>query len=94
MRTAIGHVNGEIADALRGRDFTDQAALDQALMDLDGTADKSRLGANAVIGVSMAVARAAAAHQGTPLWEHLAPVTSPRCSRCRTSPSSTAACTP
>lgn len=56
--TAVGHVNGEIADAVRGREFADQAALDQALIDLDGTQNKSRLGANAIVGVSMAAARA------------------------------------
>jgi enolase len=71
VNTAIGHVNGEIADALRGRDFTDQAALDHTLIDLDGTPDRSRLGANALIGVSMAAARAAAARWGRPLWEYL-----------------------
>lgn len=73
VRTAVDHVNGEIADALRGRDFADQAALDQALIELDGTGNKSRLGANAVIGVSMAVARAAAAQATGPLWEYLNP---------------------
>ncbi|MEU6462872.1 phosphopyruvate hydratase [Streptomyces sp. NPDC046976] len=70
---AVSHVNGEIADALHGRDFTDQASFDRALTDLDGTPDLSRLGANALIGVSMAVARAAAARWGRPLWEYLVP---------------------
>jgi enolase len=73
VRRAVEHVNGEIADALRGRDFADQAALDQALIELDGTGDKSRLGANALVGVSMAAARAAAAQAGRPLWEYLNP---------------------
>jgi len=56
---AVAHVNGEIADAVRGREVSDQRALDEALIALDGTADKSRLGANAILGVSMAAARAA-----------------------------------
>ena len=73
VRTAVGHVNGEIADALRGRDFDAQAALDRALIDLDGTPNKSRLGANAIVGVSMAVARAVAAQRDVPLWRYLAP---------------------
>ncbi|MBY8885506.1 phosphopyruvate hydratase [Streptomyces sp. PTM05] len=73
VRKAVAHVNGEIADALRGRDFADQAELDGALIELDGTGNKSRLGANAVIGVSMAVARAAAQSEGVPLWQHLTP---------------------
>ncbi|MER7967542.1 phosphopyruvate hydratase [Streptomyces sp. NPDC096080] len=73
VRGAVGHVNGEIADALRGRDFTDQATFDQTLIDLDGTPGASRLGATALIGVSMAAARAGAARRGRPLWEYLAP---------------------
>ncbi|WP_345461768.1 phosphopyruvate hydratase [Actinoallomurus oryzae] len=73
VRTAVGHVNGEIADAVRSRRFADQAAFDQALIELDGTPSKSRLGANAVVGASMAVARAAAARQGVPLWRSLSP---------------------
>ncbi|GLY75340.1 phosphopyruvate hydratase [Actinoallomurus iriomotensis] len=73
VRTAVGHVNGEIADAVCGRGFADQTALDQALIDLDGTPNKSRLGANAVIGVSMAVARATAAQRDVPLWRYLGP---------------------
>ena len=70
---AAGHVNGEIADAVRGRDFDDIAALDAALIGLDGTENKSRLGANAVVGVSMAATRAAAASAGVPLWQFLTP---------------------
>jgi enolase len=68
---AISHVNGEIADALRGKTL-DQRAIDQQLVALDGTPTKSRLGANAMLGVSMAAARAAAAAAGRPLYEHLA----------------------
>ena len=59
--TAVGHVNGEIAAAVKGRDAADQAGLDRALIALDGTENKSRLGANAILGVSLAVARAQAA---------------------------------
>ncbi|QKW17834.1 phosphopyruvate hydratase [Kitasatospora sp. NA04385] len=70
---AVAGVNGEIADALRGATFPDQEALDAALRELDGTPDKSRLGANALIGVSMAAARADAVRAGVPLWQHLTP---------------------
>ena len=68
---AVGNVNTEIADVVRGWDATDQRALDEALIALDGTEDKSRLGANAILGVSMAAARAAAADAGEPLWRYL-----------------------
>jgi enolase len=68
---AVGNVNGEIAGAVAGRDGSDQAGLDQALIDLDGTPNKSRLGANAILGVSLAFAHAAAAEAGQPLWRHL-----------------------
>jgi enolase 1/2/3 len=68
---AVANVNGEIADAIRGREVLDQRALDEALIALDGTDGKSRLGANALLGVSMAAARAAAAQAGVPLWRHL-----------------------
>jgi len=68
---AVANVNGEIADAVRGHEVSDQRALDGALIELDGTEDKSRLGANALLGVSMAAARAAAAQAGLPLWRHL-----------------------
>jgi enolase len=71
--TAVGSVTGEIADALCGRPFADAAAVDAALIELDGTATKSRLGANAIVGVSMAVARALAASRGVPLWQQLTP---------------------
>jgi enolase len=68
---AVGHVNGEIAAAVRGRDADDQAGLDATLIELDGTPNKSRLGANAILGVSLAVAKASAADAGVPLWKHL-----------------------
>ncbi len=68
---AVSHVNGEIGNALTGSDATDQAGLDRRLIDLDGTPNKSRLGANAILSVSMASARAAAAHLGIPLYRHL-----------------------
>jgi enolase len=71
--TAVGNVNGEITAAVRGRTFPDLAALDQALIELDGTANKSRLGANAIVGVSIAAARALAATAGQALWEYLTP---------------------
>jgi enolase len=68
---AVANVNGEIADAVRGRDATDQRGLDESLIALDGTEGKSRLGANALLGVSMAAARAAAADVSEPLWRYL-----------------------
>jgi enolase 1/2/3 len=68
---AVANVNGEIADAVRGRDATDQRGLDESLIALDGTEGKSRLGANALLGVSMAAARAAAADASEPLWRYL-----------------------
>ncbi|MEV4418741.1 phosphopyruvate hydratase [Patulibacter sp. NPDC049589] len=68
---AVANVNGEIAAAVKGRDADDQPGLDQALIDLDGTPNKSRLGANAILGVSLAVAKASAADAGVPLWKHL-----------------------
>jgi enolase len=68
---ATGHINGEIATALHGKDATQQAELDRIMIDLDGTANKGRLGANAILAVSMAVARAAAAAQRTPLFRYL-----------------------
>ncbi|HET6663593.1 MAG TPA: phosphopyruvate hydratase [Acidimicrobiales bacterium] len=70
---AVGNVNGEIAEALAGGSVDDLAALDRLLIDLDGTDTKSRLGANAIVGVSMAAARAMAAAQGQPLYRFLAP---------------------
>jgi enolase len=68
---AIAHVNGEIAERVRGRDAGDQRGLDEAMIALDGTPGKARLGANAILGVSMAAARAAAADLGQPLWRYL-----------------------
>jgi enolase len=68
---AVANVDGEIADAVRGRDPFDQAGLDRALIELDGTPNKSRLGANAILGVSLATAKAAAADQGVSLFAHL-----------------------
>ena len=68
---AVEAVNMEIFDALVGADALDQAGLDQAMIDLDGTVNKGRLGANAILGVSMASARAAAESVGLPLWRYL-----------------------
>ncbi len=68
---AVGHVNGEIARALTGKDAA-QRAIDRALIDLDGTPTKGRLGANAILGVSMALARAVADSEDVPLYAHLA----------------------
>jgi len=68
---AVENVNGEIAGAIGGADAADQAGLDRTLIDLDGTDNKSRLGANAILGVSLAAAHAAAADAGLPLWRHL-----------------------
>ncbi len=68
---AVGHVNGQIAAALRGLDATDQAALDRVLLELDGTPNKGRLGANAVLGTSLAAAHATAAARGVPLYASL-----------------------
>jgi enolase len=71
VERAIENVNGEIATAVIGLDAGDQQALDRALIALDGTDGKSRLGANAILGVSMAAARAAASDAGQPLWRYL-----------------------
>jgi enolase len=68
---AVAGVNGEIADAVRGLDAGDQSGLDKALIELDGTPNKSRLGANAILGVSLAAAHAQAAEEGLPLWRYL-----------------------
>jgi enolase len=68
---AVANVNGEIAEAVHGHDATDQAGLDRALVELDGTPNKSRLGANAILGVSLAAAHAAAVEEGLPLWRYL-----------------------
>jgi enolase len=68
---AVDHVNGEIAKAVTGRDAADQAGLDHALIALDGTDTKARLGANAILGVSLATARAQAAELDQPLYRYL-----------------------
>ncbi|MSX01928.1 MAG: phosphopyruvate hydratase [Actinobacteria bacterium] len=68
---AVANVNGEIAAAIIGVDAADQRLVDESLIALDGTANKSRLGANAILGVSLASAHAAAAAAGQPLWRHL-----------------------
>lgn len=71
VTTAVGHINGEIARTIVGLDAADQKALDTKLIALDGTPSKSRLGANALVAVSIAVAHAAAAAVGEPLYRHL-----------------------
>ncbi len=68
---AVANAAGELAGVVRGRDAGDQEGLDRAMIDLDGTASKGRLGANAILGVSLATAKAAAADAGVPLWRHL-----------------------
>ncbi|MBD3893496.1 phosphopyruvate hydratase [Hydrogenophaga sp.] len=67
---AVGHINTEISEAVLGLDASEQAFLDQTLIDLDGTDNKGRLGANAMLAVSMAVARAAAEESGLPLYRY------------------------
>jgi enolase len=74
-RKAVANVNGEISGAFAGRDFSDQAAVDRALVELDGTRDKSRLGANAILAVSIAFARASARLLRMPLWKYFAGLT-------------------
>ena len=71
VRKAVKHVESLIAPALRGLDATNQMAIDRAMIELDGTANKSKLGANAILAVSMATARAAAEDVGLPLWRYL-----------------------
>ena len=71
VKQAVGHVNGEIAAALAGMDALDQGGVDRAMLALDGTPLKSKLGANAILGVSLAVARAAAGACGLPLYRYL-----------------------
>jgi enolase len=68
---AVANVNGELAAAVQGLDAGDQPSVDRALIDVDGTPNKSRLGANAILGVSLAAAKAAAAEAGLPLWRYL-----------------------
>ena len=71
VRTAVQHVRATIAPALAGRDGLDQEGIDRRMIALDGTANKGRLGANAILGVSLAAAQAAAAESGVPLFERL-----------------------
>jgi enolase len=68
---AVANVDGEIAQRVRGMDASDQLALDRAMIELDGTPNKSRLGANAILGVSLAAAHAQAAEEGLALWRYL-----------------------
>ncbi|HEV2813569.1 MAG TPA: phosphopyruvate hydratase [Solirubrobacteraceae bacterium] len=68
---AVANVNGELAEAVRGEDVLDQSGLDRRLIELDGTPNKSRRGANAILGVSLAAAHAAAAEERQPLWRYL-----------------------
>lgn len=68
---AVANVNGEIFDAISGMDAADQVAIDQTMIDLDGTANKARLGANAILGVSLAVAKAAAEEAELPLYRYI-----------------------
>jgi enolase len=68
---AVANVNGEIREAVSGLDPADQTALDRTMIELDGTPNKGRLGANAILGVSLAAAKAIAAEEGTSLWRYL-----------------------
>src|ERR1700759_5700300 len=68
---AVDNINGEIATAVRGQDAASQSSLDRTLINLDGTPNKSRLGANAILAVSLAAAHAAAAEERLPLWRYL-----------------------
>ncbi len=71
VQTAIGNIEGEILDAIGGMDPTEQVKIDNIMIDLDGTANKSRLGANAILAVSLATAKAAATDLGIPLYRHV-----------------------
>jgi len=71
VQKAVSHVNGEIKQALLGQDAANQVDIDQRMIDLDGTPNKARLGANAILAVSMAVAKAAAVHNNPPLYQYL-----------------------
>jgi enolase len=71
VTTAVANVNGELAEALRGADAADQQGLDRRMIELDGTPNKGRLGANAILGVSLAAAKAAANENGLTLWRYL-----------------------
>ena len=68
---AVGNVNSAIRELLVGKDASDQKALDQAMLDADGTENKANLGANAILAVSLAAAKAAAVDQGKPLYEYI-----------------------
>src|SRR5688572_5643484 len=71
VSAAVANVNGELAEAVQGIDADDQQGLDRRMIDLDGTPNKARLGANAILGVSLAAAKAAAAEEGMTLWRYL-----------------------
>ena len=71
VQSAVGHVNGELADALVGLEAVDQRSVDRTMLDLDGTDNKGRLGANAILGVSLAVAHAVADERGLPLFRYV-----------------------
>ena len=75
---AVANINGEISQALIGKDAGEQRSIDEAMIELDGTDGKKRLGANSILGVSMAVARAAAESRDAPLYVHLGSETSSR----------------
>jgi enolase len=71
VTTAVANIGGELAEAVKGIDPADQAGLDRAMIELDGSPNKGRLGANAILGISLAGAKAAAAEAGQPLWRYL-----------------------
>ncbi len=71
VQKAVAHVNGELYEALAGLDVTEQARIDRVMIELDGTDNKSRLGANALLAVSLAAAKAAAEEAGLPLYRYL-----------------------
>jgi enolase len=77
------NVNGEIFDALGGMEAEDQRRIDEHLIALDGTENKGRLGANAILGVSLAVAKASAISSGLPLYRYVGGVSARMCCRCR-----------
>jgi enolase len=85
-RKAVANVNDVIAAAVLGKELADQAALDHLLIGLDGTPNKAKLGANAILAVSLAFARACAAERGVPLYRHFADVIGSRSSHSRGSP--------
>lgn len=74
VRTAVANVNGPLADAVKGLDATDQRAVDNAMLAADGTDNKATMGANAILAVSLAAAKAAAVHKGVELFEHVADI--------------------